>query len=262
MNCIYSYWLSKPVLPGAEYGAQCMSAYAKQVGADFRFDRHDPYMNRHGVDARWFDKLRPVFDPTFEQYEKFLVVDSDVFPVDGITANIFDEPVGDFGMVEEPDQPAFRERWPSSLFSRLADEKWELFVSALYRCQIPQDAMKRPRTWNAGVILFSREGRATLRTIAPQPRDYVREAKRRGLPEGYATEQALCNTWAFLPGMNFTPLPLEWNRQIHALGDGSVYDRRTPETKFVHVMLRAADHNDAAWHHRMVNSHKPNGKAD
>lgn len=252
-HCVFSYWLSRPVLPGAEAGAAAMAAYAKQVGADFRFARHDPFMDRYGVDPRWFDKLRPVFDPSFAQYEKVLTVDSDVFPVDGITANIFDEPVGDFGMVEEPDQPEFRERWPSSLFSTKGDKQWAGFVHGRWGCRPPLDAKGRPRTWNAGVILFTREGREKLRRVVPQPKDYEQTMRKFKMPGGVCTEQGLMNTWAFLPGIRFTEMSLEWNRQIHHTADGSIYDRRNGLTKFTHVMFRGADHRSAAWHHAIVN---------
>lgn len=256
--CVYSYWLSTPVLPGARAGAAAMAAYAKTVGADFRFDCHSPYMTRHGVDARWFDKLRPAYDPTFAAYDKVLVVDSDVFPVDGITANIFDEPCDGFGMVEEPDQPAFRERFPSSLFSRTGDERWALFVRRAWGAMIPFDDHGRPRTWNAGVILLTRDALGAIPSLAVQPQGYVDAAKREGLPHGYTTEQAYLNLLAFSGWVRFTPLALEWNRQLHHLGDGTTYDRRTADTKFVHVQFRGADHHDAAWHHALVN--RPNPK--
>lgn len=254
MNAIFRYWHGK-VLPGTEAGTAAMRAYAHRIGADYIEHRHDPYMQRHGVEARWFDKLRPVFDPDFAHYDKVLVPDHDVFPVDGLSQSIFDEPVGHFGMCEEPDQPEFRERFPSSLFSLAADRRWSEFVLRWWGCRVPLDDKGRPRTWNAGVILLTRAGMDRLRTIDPSPAKYVYAAKRTGLPAGYCTEQGYLNTIAFLPGVEFTQLSVEWNRMLHHLKDGSTYDRRTPETKFVHVMFRAADHNDAAWHHQKVNEH-------
>jgi len=256
MNCIFQYWLSRPVLPGAEAGAAAMAAYAKMVGADYRFDRHDPYTNRLGVDARWFDKLRPVYDPTFRPYERVLVCDVDVFPVEGITDNIFMEAVGDFGMCEEPDQPWIREKFPSSIFSSENDKKWAAWCAAKWGCKIPKDDKGRVRQWNAGLILFSAAGVEKMRSVHPQPKAYVESIKGAGLTASYATEQCFLNALAFSGLLNFTPLSVEYNRQVHGLKDGTKYDRRTADTKFVHVQERAADHNDAAWHHRIVNSHR------
>lgn len=252
-NICHQYWISRPLLQGAKYGTECMAAYAKRCGAKHNFVVHDTYTNRMGLDPRWWDKIRPLFDPFYALTDKVLIADVDIFPRPGLTVSIFDEPVGDFGMVEEPDQPEFRDRWPTSLFSRKADETWANFVTALYHCNIPRDAKGRPRTWNAGVILLSKEGREKLATIRPTPRDYIREARRRKLPAGYCTEQAYLNTLAFLPGVRFTELSLEWNRQVHKIGDGTVYDRRNADTRFTHIMLSGADHHDAAWHDAIVN---------
>lgn len=256
MNIAFQYWLSRPVLPGAEYGAKCMSEYAGRCGATHYFARHETFTDRLGVDPRWFDKLRPVFDPQFAGFDKVLVADVDVFPVDGITASIFDEPCGDFGMVEEPDQPAARAHPNSRLFTTAHDLAWAAMVERTWGSKPPRDALGRPRTWNAGVILLTREGREKLARIRPTPKEYVDACRKARLSAGVSTEQGYLNTLAFMPGVNFTQLSLEWNRTLQPLPDGTTYDKRTPDTKFVHCMLRAADWQSAEWHHRVVNRPK------
>lgn len=75
----------------------------------------------------------------------------------------------------------------------------------------------------------------------------------RAMPETYRTEQSYVNMVACLPGVEFVALDVEWNRMLHYYGNRQVYDARTPQTKMVHVMFPAADHQDAAWHQRIVN---------
>lgn len=253
-NLIFQFWQSRPVPAGALAGSAAMEAYAKMVGADYRCAWHQPWMDQFGVPARWFDKLRPAFDLSFADYGRVLVVDHDVFPVDGLTENIFELEVGDFGMCEEPDQPEIRGKFPSSLFSTEGDRKWALFVEKKWGCRAPKDDKDRPRTWNAGLILFTREGMEKLRAIRPTPREYVAAVTAARLPGGVTTEQGYLNTLAFIPGVKFTPLPCGWNQMIHNLKDGTIYDRRNHETKFCHIMFRAADHHDAEWHRRIVNN--------
>lgn len=253
MNACFQYWISRPLLPGARYGIDQMAAYVHRCGAIHRACLHATLTDRMGLDPRWWDKLRPVFDPFFVSYDKTLIADVDVFPRPGLKVSIFDESVGDFGMVEEPDQPEFRDRWPSPLFNRKADEKWAAFVERTWGSKPPRDAKGRPRTWNAGVILLSRAGREKLTTIRPTPKEYVTACRKAGLLPGVSTEQGYLNMLAFLPGMKFTALSLEWNRTVQKIGDGSVYDRRTADTRFTHIMLRGADHHDAAWHDAIVN---------
>lgn len=252
MNCIYQYWLSRPVLPGAVYGSQCMGAYAARIGAEYVQKLHEPFTDRLGVDARWFDKLRPCYDASFAKYEKVLVVDHDVFPVASLTASIFEEQVADFGMVEEPDQPAMRAHPKARIFTTAADQRWASLVASKWGARIPCDAKARPRTWNAGVILLREPAR--LASLPCAPSIYHHTIKRAGLPACYATEQCYLNMLAFSGWLEFTPLPLSWNRQIHAMPGGGIYDKRDAQTKFVHVMLSGADHRPAIWHDAVVNA--------
>lgn len=258
MNLIFQYWLSRPVLPGAEHGAKCMSEYAGRVGATHYFARHKTYTERYGVDPRWFDKLRPVFDPELDKFDLVLVSDVDVFPVRGLTQSIFEEPLLGFGMCEEVDQPELREKY-GRVFTTANDRKWAAYLAKRWGSNIPIDKKGRPRVWNAGVILFSPVGRQLIRTAAPATMKEYRDAiNAQGFPPCYATEQCYLNMLAFSGVIPFTHLSVEWNRMVHHVGtQRETYDRRTPETKFVHVMFRAADHNNAAWHDSIVNNHLP-----
>lgn len=257
MNAVFQYWLSKPFLPGAEAGAAAMAAYAKQIGSDYHLAR-EPFMDRHGVNPRWFDKLRPVWDPAFDHYERVLIADVDIWPVEGLTANIWDEATGDFQMCEEPDQPQMRQKWPTSLFSHDLDQRWATWVAKEFGCDVRRDHLRRPLVFNAGLIALSRGGMFFLRAnTTPRPQTYVERARAAGFPETYCTEQSYLNMVAARPFSGFAPLSVEWNRQIHRLADGSKYDRRTENTRFVHVMFRGADHNNAEWHRAIVNAPLP-----
>lgn len=254
---VWQYWLSHPVLPGAEAGSAAMAEYAKRIGADYRFDRHDPFMNKGGIPARWYDKLRPCFDPTiYEVYDRVLIADVDVFPVDGLTASIFDESCLDVGMCEEPDQPYFRSLATTNICTK-NDLLWAEFVRK-YGATIPVNEKGQPRTWNAGVIVLSRAAMRKIREATPSIYTYY-HAMRKRFPEMYCGEQNYLCMLAAAGVFEFTSLSVEWNRMVHHYGPPSVnrpvYDKRTPDTKFVHVMFRAADWNDAAWHHNIVNSH-------
>lgn len=255
-HCVFQYWVSRPVLPGAEAGAAAMRDYAMRIGADYVFARHETFTDRLGVDPRWWDKLRPVFDPQFARYDKIAVADVDLWPVDGLAANLFDEPVADFGMVEEIDQPELREKY-GRIFTTENDRKWAALCKRVWHSVIPVDAHNRPRVWNAGLVLFSPEGRAKLATHKITPKFYRDTVKREGLPGCFQTEQCYLNMMGFRPDFRFTLLPIHWNRMVHLIQRGSpeVYDKRDAETRMSHIMLPAADHNDAAWHHQKAHEH-------
>lgn len=261
---IWQYWLSNPVLPGAEAGSAAMSAYAQRIGADYRFDRHMPWAVKalgQGVPARWYDKLRCCFDPQIhDRYDNVAVIDLDVFPVDGLHESIFEAAQGEVSMCEEPDQPYFRSLATSGICTA-NDLRWSAFVRK-YGAVIPRNSEGQPRTWNAGVIVFTREGMRKVREAKPSPYSYY-HATRQRFVEMYCGEQNYLCALAAAGAFSFHSLDVEWNRMVHHYGADKkqLYDKRTPATKFVHVMFRAADWNDAAWHHRVVHSHlvRPHG---
>lgn len=233
MTCLlYQCW-NGPMPSAAEYSLELMRDYAVRMGAHYRCDIDDRYMGKH---SKYFDMLRPVYDEDFHEYDKVCVVDMDVFPVDGLTENIFDEPVGDFGMCEEPDQPWMREVPHVPHITHGHDEEWAALFS---QTKFPRDEQGRLRVFNSGVALFSREGLCKGPEAFWDIDYYTKRTSH--LPSFYQWDQMFLHAMAFSQFVDFTVLPQEWNRQIHHLPDGSIYDKRTADTKFVHIQLRGAN---------------------
>jgi hypothetical protein len=58
----------------------------------------------------YYEPANPFVDPWFDDYDNIMLADIDVFPVEGLTQNIFDELNGeDAGICTEPMQPKFRQ---------------------------------------------------------------------------------------------------------------------------------------------------------
>lgn len=245
-----------PLKPGTIAGIDNMKEYARRIGAAHMLDL-DQRFTRDMVDAPavpYFDRFRPVYDYVFSYCEKVAYVDCDVFATDRLKQSIFDHPVGDFALAPEPDQPAFRMASHSAIRTA-RDEIWASRVKRLWGWTMPRDEQGRLLVFNAGVILWSREGLQKCRTGFLPMGEYRRALRHVG--DFYARDQNYIHAMAFSGRFNFTPLDVEWNRQLHGLHGGSTYDARTKDTKFVHVQLSGADHQDAAWHHRIVNSYDP-----
>ena len=234
MNLIYQCW-NGPLPSAAKYSKACMAAYAWKIGAEYRCDVDQQYMGKH---SKYFDMLRPVYDEDFHKYDKVCVCDMDVFPVEGLAESIFDEPVGDFGMCEEPDQPWMRQVPHVAHITHENDEAWAALFRDL-RIVFPRDDQDRLRVFNTGVVMFTRFGLRKLRNQGWPIDEYTHYTS--GLPTFYQWDQMYLHAMAFVLNADFTVLPQEWNRQIHHLPNGSVYDKRTADTKFVHVQLRGAN---------------------
>jgi hypothetical protein len=101
-NLIYQYWLgNRPI--GVNAGIDNMKSYAEQVGADYIFQTTNP---RWAVDycdiPEYYNAFEPIYNQTvFDQYDKILFVDTDVFAVDGLEENIFDQEIADIGICRE-----------------------------------------------------------------------------------------------------------------------------------------------------------------
>lgn len=249
MKClIYQYW-NGVMPPGAEYGSCVMADYAERIGADYRLDRNKYYTGTHG---RYFDLLRPVYDDAFHTYDRVLFADLDVFPVDGLTANIFDEPVGDLGMCEEPGMPDYRDGRKKHI-NGAADKRWAALINERWGITVPVDSKGRVRVFNSGVVMYTRDGMRKAAEVFLPIQDYVSAVSGWSLSSFYAIDQNYLHAMVHMAGIDFTEMSVEWNRQVHGKDDGGIYDARTDRTRFVHIQLSGADHKDAATHARIVN---------
>jgi len=240
-NLIYQHWNGPPTLPGAKLSSKMIRGYAAHIGSDYRFDEHKAWTRKLNVDPRWFEDIRPIYDPTFDHYDNILVLDADIYPVRGLTPNIFDEfPGCDFGMCEEPHQPAMRQHSKSRI-NGANDERWAALVRT-WGSTPPRDDQGRLLVFNTGLVLLSREARLRARAAFMRPADYVAKVRAHKLPSFYTLDQNYLHAMAFMGHLEFTRISPEWNRQVHATADGSTYDARTQDTKLVHIQYRGADH--------------------
>lgn len=250
-DLIYQCWNGPELPAAAQFSHECFQAYAELISADYSFDHNERYTGKH---CRYFDMLRPVLDPTFDAYRTVCVADLDVYPVDGLAESIFDEPVRDLAMAEEPDARRFRDVPIVPHITTALDERWAaLFPEAT----LPRNEQGL-RVFNSGVVLFSRDGRRHIRNSMWSIGVYQR--KTRHLPGFYQWDQMFLHSQTFVHGWDFTELPVEWNRQVHNLCDTDgklleeVYDKRTKDTKMVHVQMRGANNWSAERIREVVNA--------
>jgi hypothetical protein len=226
-----------------------MRDYAQRIGARYRLDLSQNYMGHY---SKYFDLLRPVHDKDFWAYDRVLFVDLDVFAVEGLTDNIFEEPVADIGMCEEPGQPDYREGRKKHINGE-ADKTWATFIRDRWEITVPVDSKQRVRVFNSGVVMYTREGMAKANRVFLSVDSYVKTMRECRVSRFYSIDQNYMHAMAHLPEVTFTEMSPEWNRQVHGKDDGSIYDERNADTKFVHVQLSSADHWDSVTHHRIVN---------
>lgn len=266
-NVIYQYWDGN-VRPSAQYGSDCMRAYSERIGADYVFDRNRNFGKKYALGrvAPYYGCFVPVYDDKYLEYDNVLFCDTDIFPVEGLTENIFETFDGELAMAQEPLQPQYRfdEKLKKQCNWR-TETRWQTLVRDKYGCKVPCDDQARPLVYNSGVVLYSNAGLRKCREQFKPFKEYVDMVDRDSLCGGkvYGTDQGYLHAMAFAMDINFVELDVEWNRCItwDPYDEGNAFTRRavdskTENTKFVHIQMRGADNQSNEWHWRVANMPK------
>lgn len=231
-----------------------MEAYAKRIGAEYRFDKDPNKASRRCDVPIYYEDLNPIFGDEFLEYDKVLSVDMDVFPIEGLQQSIFDEPIADVGICTEPFQPAYRATL-SGQICRDRDEKWARVVKQKWGVDMPRNAQGLLKVYNTGLLLFSNAGMRKARRLFAPFQEYIDAV--RYLGKFYTIDQNYFHAM-MVKHLDYAELDNGWNSYIHYIGSPEqiprpINDTRTPGTKFVHIQLRGADDFDATTLWRITN---------
>lgn len=228
MNLIYQCWNGK-ITPEVTAGVDVMTKYANHIGVEYRFDHDTNYIqSKYGstteTQDQFYGTLKPILDEEFDEYDKVMYVDVDIFPI--TKENIFDVFTGEVGQVPEnfldDMMPIHRERF----------EEWRSFHPYV------------KENLNAGLILCSKELRKKARDWV-NLREYIDNIKSLGLNEFFLGDQTFLMQMFYKNGADIQLLDQDWN--THVFNDTGLYhgkyycvrhDYRTPTTKFIHCRLK------------------------
>ena len=156
-NLIYQVWAGE-MRPGCRYSEKLFREYAQKNGADYRLDISPNIASKFvRKDGMYFEWLNPMLDDSFLEYDKVCVIDLDVYPVENLSANIFDEPIKDFGICTEPFQGKYRESTTiGKNINKKNDERWARAVKSKYGATMPRDADGHLKVYIAGMVMFTK----------------------------------------------------------------------------------------------------------
>ena len=136
-HLIYQYWTGNNRPGYTNVSVDMMKRYAAQFGADYRFD-DNPRFHIADSNAIYHNAFRCVYDESFDQYDKILFCDMDIFIMDECNENIFEnESVQFIGICEESHQPALRYA-PHNMNKPIGganDERWAGLMKRKYGTQ-------------------------------------------------------------------------------------------------------------------------------
>ncbi len=246
-NLIYQYWDGE-IPAGCKVGQQNMEDYARRIGADYLFEDNPRFVTNMKRYAAVYGCFKPIYDESFHDYDNVLYADMDIFAVDGLKENIFEDFTAEIGICTEPCQPKHRAQLTGKI-SGVRDEKWARAVKRRWKVEMPRTGEGLLKVYNAGLTLYSNKGLLKAREKFIPFKKYMRYMKWKGLRSIYLSDQNYLHTMLFVANMDYVELDNGWNSYVHWYFDSEnkkhLNDMRTESTKFVHIQLRGADAFDA-----------------
>lgn len=259
-NIIYQYW-DGPLSVGCKAGVEAMKSYAAYIGAEYRFEHNPQYfakeLGQH--QSKYFGAFRPIYDEDFHQYDNVLFADTDIFPVKGLTKNIFEEFTSDIGICEEEMQPQLRLQTAGQITSA-RDEQWAKAIKKHWNVDVPRTNDGLVRAYNSGVVLYSNKGLKEAKEKFIPFKQYVNTMNKEKLITFYTLDQPYLHAMLCVTGINWQTMDSGWNSYVHYFKQNvngavvkQINDTRNENTKFVHIQLAGADNYDKEKLDRITN---------
>ena len=254
-NLIYQYWDGE-IRIGCKAGVENMKRYADKIGAEYLFEENPKFVTTLGSYSPHYGAFKPIFDESFHKYDNILFADTDIFAVEDLEENIFENFNAEVGICTEPDQPHLRQKSAGQITSE-KDELWAKTVKNKWRIEVPRTPEGLVKVYNSGVVLYSNSGLLKAKEKFVPFKEYVDMIKSTKLIPFYTCDQPYLHAMLQVADMDWVELDNGWNSYIHYTREGTqekqVNDTRTKDTKFVHIQLAGADHWDAAKLERVAN---------
>ena len=241
-NLIYQYWdtyESNGIPVGVQACIDNIKMYADRIGAEYLFELDPPHL--HNLEAKaYYGAVNPIFREEFHEYDNVLFLDSDVFAVDNIEENIFDQITGDIAMVEEIFDPKLTIVETNRRLGRHVYEAWAAAVEPRYNIKLPRTRDGLLRAFNSGVVVYSNKGMKKAKESFIPFHDYINLIMRRPVERFFCADQHYINTSMWKAGLDVQLLDYRWNTQVMFFNKHpkEILLDKNENTRFVHVQLR------------------------
>lgn len=258
-NLIYQYWDGNTV-PGIWASVENISQYAKRMGAEHLFEENPKFVTNLGSYSPHYGSFKPIYDETFHQYDNVLFLDADIFAVEGLEENIFEDFNHDIGICTEPLQPKLRKQKVGKI-TDVTDERWATAVRNKWNVEMPREENGLLKVYNSGVVLYSNAGLLAAKEKFVPFKEYVNLINSRpAIQTFYTADQNYIHAMLEVAHMDWVELDNGWNSLVHwkrnKQGTKELHDPRTETTKFVHIQAAGVSNQDAETHWKIVNRPK------
>lgn len=245
-NLIYQYWDDRHHTPrrtnlaGVNASWKQMKKYAQRIGATHLAETNPPLLhNLHS--ALYYGAFNPIYREEFHEYDNVLFLDSDVHPVDNLTANIFEtmDPTADIGICMDPLTAKLRATTNVGQINKHQDDLWATTCEKRWNITLPRTKEGYVKHYNSGVVLYSNKGMLNAKQTFIPFADYINHVLSvKGLLPFYAADQNYLGIAMFAANLKIHELDNSWNVlvTVHEKNDRRIIFDRDENTKFVHLM--------------------------
>jgi len=242
-NLIYQFWdtyQSNGIPSGVQASVNSMKKYADQIGAKHLFEIDPPKLHSY-KSAPYYGSVNPVFREEFHEYDNVLFTDADVFAVDGIKENIFNNFSGDIGLAQELYEPKRQIIENKRALGRSVYESWANTVENKFSISLPRTKDGLLKAFNSGVVLYSNAGLKKAKEKFISFKDYndtIYMAD--NVQNFFAADQYYINTSMFKAGLDFVELDYRWNTEVFFFNKHpkEIFFDKNENTRLVHMQLR------------------------
>lgn len=247
-NLIYQFWDTqaqpehkriKGLPSGVQASVDSMKKYADTIGAEHLFELDPPYLHDHAHKA-YYGAVNPIFREEFHEYDNVLFTDADVFAVDGLKENIFENFTGDIGMAQEIFEPMLQ-IVENRIFGKEAFEAWGKLVEKTYSIKLPRNEKNLLKVYNSGVVLLSQKGMKKAKESFIPFKHYIDTITQSpAVKNFFGADQHYIHTSMFKANLEFVELDYGWNTKVNYYNKdkSKILFDKNKNTKLVHVQLR------------------------
>lgn len=243
----------------SEYSVRCMKEYADRIGSEYLYEHNPKFVTNLGSFSSHYGSFKPIYTDMFHEYDYVMYADTDVFPVDGLTENIFDQFKDtdiELGICEEHNAPEVRTKHTIAGINNERDEVWVKRIESLYNVKLPRTENNLPKVYNSGVVVYSNYGLKKAKYKFLKFELYQQLIEGTGLPAFYTCDQPYLHAMLEIAKMKWITMDYKWNSSVHyqpgTKEPRPVVDLRD-NANFVHVQLAGANNFDVSKITKVVN---------
>ena len=242
---IYQYW-DGPTTSGNEAGRKAMKEYADRIGADYLYEHEPKFVTNLGKYSPHYGSFKPIFTESFYDYDYVMFADTDVFPVDNLKENIFQQFAStDYhvGICEEWNAPDARVKHTIGGINNYWDDLWVKRIENTFSVEMPRTDKGLPRVYNSGVVVWSNYGMLNAKHKFIKFDQYVNMFK--DFPSFYTCDQPYLHAMLEVCKFKWKTMDYKWNSSVHykpgTKGEDRPVNDLRDDANFVHIQLNKAD---------------------